>query len=137
MLRNKSYSSYCLLNSFFFHHKGRRGFDIFPRRVGSGDMVSTFPPFFLSIFSCLNDYFTHLLCQRPITFVEFGLTIPYNVCPGIWLGRRISVCISFSWYCPFLLAFDKNPSGRLVFTIAISVSPRPVSTILSCLPQFV
>ena len=26
--------------------EGRRGFDIFPRRVGSGDMVSTSPPSF-------------------------------------------------------------------------------------------
>ena len=137
MLRNKSYSSYCLLNSFFSTTKVE-GVSTFSLGVlVPGTWYPLSPPFFLSIFSCVNDYFTHLLCQRPITFVEFGLTIPYNVCPGIWLGRRISVCISFSWYCPFLLAFDKNPSGRLVFTIAISVSPRPVSTILSCLPQFV
>ena len=38
MLRNKCYSSYCLLNSFF-HHNGSWGFDNISRR--SGDMVST------------------------------------------------------------------------------------------------
>ena len=73
-----------------------------------------------------------ILCQLSGTFVEFGLAIPYNACPRIWLGRR-AIVFRFPGIALFFSRLTRKPSGHLVFAIVFPVPHRPVSTIPSCL----
>ena len=63
-----------------------------------------------------NDLFSPLciLCPRPRTFVEFGLAIPYNACPRIWLGHRV-VVVRFPCIALFFSLLARKSSGHLVF----------------------
>ena len=55
-----------------------------------------------------------ILCQLSGTFVEFGLAIPYNACPRIWLGHRV-VVVRFPCIALFFSLLARKSSGHLVF----------------------
>ena len=51
-----------------------------------------------------------MLSQRPKTFDELGIPIPYHTCPRSWFGRR--ALILSSWTSPFLLQSDGEVQWR-------------------------